>query len=284
MKERYALGISWFILSLVISVLNDVSVKYLSDNIASVQIAFLRFAFGLLILVPIMLFYGKSAFYTSRVWVHILRGGILFAAISIWIFNLPNVPIVQATLTTFTIPFFLLFMAHYFLGERVSFKLIAVTIIGFMGAVISFDISGINFSPNSMLLLMTAFLFASLDIINKKFVHKESILSMLFYSALVTTTLGALPAYDEWMTPSYGDMLVCFYLGVGSNLVLFCLLKAFSHVKASSTSPYRYLELIFSSVLGMIIFQEFPPIMTILGAAVIIPVTIYIARAKKAEH
>ena len=284
MKERYMLGISWFILSLVISVLNDASVKYLSDNIDSVQIAFMRFGFGLLTLLPFMFYYGKPAFKTNRIWIHILRGSILFVAISIWIYNLPYVPIMQATLTTFTIPIFVLVLAYLFLGERLSKSLVFVTLIGFSAAVLSFDIGSIDFNPSALLLLVTSFLFASLDVINKKYVHKESMLSMLFYSALVTATLGGVAAYNEWITPNLNDVLVCLYLGAGSNLILFCLLKAFANVKASSTSPYRYLELIFSAILGYVIFSEVPPFTTLIGASIIIPITLYISQTRKGVH
>ena len=283
LNSKYLVGISWFIASLVISIINDTSMKYLSGSLPPMQITFLRFCFGCLCLLPFMLFYGKRSFHTERAWIHFARGTILFLAISMWCYGLTIVPIAHATLTTFTMPLFLLVLAPIFLKEKISRALIMATCLGFLGAIASFDIMHVNFEITSMILLISALLFASLDIINKKFVMKESMLSMLFYSALVTSLLGAIPAYIVWQTPSSHDLIILLYLGAGGNLILYCLLKAFSLVPASSIAPYRYLELIFSSAIGFMIFSEIPSIMMVIGALLIIPSTLFVTFAKARE-
>jgi S-adenosylmethionine uptake transporter len=227
-----------------------------------------------------MFYYGKKSFHTERAWIHIARGVILFLAIGIWCYGLGIVPIVNATLTTFTMPLFVLILAPIFLKEKISTSLIVATIIGFIGAVISFDIMHVNFNITSMILLLSALLFASLDIINKKFVKKEPMLSMLFYSALITTILGVFPAYLVWNAPSLHDLIILLYLGAGGNLILYCLLRAFSLVQASSIAPYRYLELVFSSAIGFTIFREIPSLMMAIGAALIIPTTLFVTFTK----
>ena len=82
-------------------------------------------------------------------------------------------------------------------------------------------------------------------------------------------------------------VFVLFYLmvlGVGSNLILFCLLKAFYLVKVSSVAPFRYLELLISIALGYLVFSELPPIHTYIGALIIIPSSLYIVlQGQKSE-
>lgn len=283
LNRNYLIGISWFVASLIISIMNDTSMKYLSGSLPPMQITFLRFCFGCLSLLPFMLYYGKHSFHTERAWIHFARGTILFLAISMWCYGLTIVPIAHATLTTFTMPLFLLVLAPIFLKEKISGALIAATCLGFVGAIASFDVLHVNFEVTSMILLLSALLFASLDIINKKFVMKESMLSMLFYSALVTSLLGAIPAYVVWQTPSLHDLTILLYLGAGGNLILFCLLKAFNFVPASSIAPYRYLELIFSSAVGFMIFSEIPSIMMVIGSLLIIPSTLFVTFVKTKE-
>lgn len=283
LNRKYLVGISWFIASLVISIINDTSMKWLSGSLPPMQITFLRFCFGCLCLLPFMLYCGKRSFHTERAWIHFARGTILFLAISMWCYGLTIVPIAHATLTTFTMPLFLLILAPIFLKEKISKALVIATCLGFLGAIASFDIMHVNFEITSMILLLSALLFASLDIINKKFVMKESMLSMLFYSALVTSLLGAIPAYMVWQDPSFHDLIILLYLGAGGNLILYCLLKAFSLVPASSIAPYRYLELIFSSAIGFMIFSEIPSVMMVIGALLIIPSTLFVTFAKAKE-
>ncbi len=276
-KQSYMQGILWFILSLIISNLNDIITKYLASNIHPVQISFLRFTFGCIVLLPFMMYFGVSHFKTSRPWVHLIRGLLLFVGISIWGFGLTLIPIASATLLTFTIPFFILLLAPIFLKEKVSGNLWSATIFGFVGVYFVLHPTTHDFNPFSLLMVMSAMLFAILDIINKKFVITETMLSMLFYSALVTATLAALPAYLYWMPMDYISWLLIVVLGAGSNLILYCILKAFSYVKASDVAPFRYLELVLSSVAGVFLFQEALSSHMFIGTLIIVPTTLYIA-------
>ena len=120
-----------------------------------------------------------------------------------------------------------------------------------------------------------------LDIINKKYVIKESMISMLFYSALVTSLISIPPSIVYWQTPEYSELVLLFALGAGGSLILFFLLKAFSLVYATAIAPYRYLELLFSAAAGYIIFNEFPENSTLYGALIIIPATLFIIYSEK---
>lgn len=275
-SSNYLRGVLWFILSLVISVTNDVFAKHLGQNLHSVQITFLRFLFGTLSLLPFMIYYGKQSFYTSRIGLHVIRGGLLFCAIALWCFGLTQAPITVATTLTFIIPMFILILARFFLNEKVSWARWLVTIIGFLGTTIVLEPTSVNFSPLMLLLLAATFMFASLDIINKKFIVKESMLAMLFYTALVTMLLGAIPALIVWKTPSMIQLTVLFISGCAGNLLLYCLLKAFAATDASAIAPFRYIELILSAGLGIIVFNEIPTLALCLGSLIIIPCTLFL--------
>lgn len=276
-SAQYLIGISWFVLSLMVSNLNDVTAKYLGGNLHPTQVAFLRFLFGTISLLPLMFYHSATAFKTSRPLVHVARGTLLFFGISIWVFGLNHIHITAATIITFTIPLFILVLAPIFLGEKVSSRLWFATIIGFLGVLVMYNPMSAGFSLLSLLMLLSSLMFAALDIINKKFVIKESMLSMLFYSALVTTILGFYPAYLFWQPITVQQFILLFALGACSNLILFFLLKAFSLVHASDVAPYRYLELVMSAFFGVVIFAEIPTIETLLGACIIIPTTLYVA-------
>lgn len=275
-SSNYLRGISWFILSLVISVTNDVFAKYLGQNLHSVQITFLRFLFGTLSLLPFMIYYGKKSFYTSRIGLHLIRGVLLFCAIALWCFGLTQAPITVATTLTFIIPMFVLILARIFLSEKVSWARWLVTIVGFLGTTIVLEPTNVNFSPLMLLLVLATAMFATLDVINKKFVVKESMLAMLFYTALVTMLLGAIPTIFVWQTPSITQLTSLFLLGCGGNLILYCLLKAFAATEASAIAPFRYIELILSAGLGFAIFREIPTLALCLGSLIIIPCTLFL--------
>ncbi len=275
--QKYIIGIAWFVLSLVISNLNDVVAKYLGGDLHFAQTTFCRCFFGMISLVPFMLHGGLKSFKTPRPIMHVIRGSLLYFGISIWILGLNLVPIATATIMTFTIPLFILIMAPIFLGEKVSTRLWAVTLLGFAGVVVVFNPIHETFEPFALVLLVSSVMFASLDIINKKYVVKESMLSMLFYSAMVTSILGAYPAMLFWQDISSSQLVLLALLGMGSNLILYCLLKAFSFVQASAVAPYRYLELVLSAFVGFVVFNEIPAMATYIGTLIIVPCTLYVA-------
>jgi len=73
-------------------------------------------------------------------------------------------------------------------------------------------------------------MFASLDVLNKIFIGKESFWAMIFYTALFTTVIAAVPAAMAWVTPTGAQLGLLAILGAGANLLLYCLLKSFSLV------------------------------------------------------
>ena len=150
-----------------------------------IQVAFLRFMFSVITLLPFMLYYGKKSFKTERPSLHIIRGSLLFIGITLWCYGLRVVPLASATVINFTIPFFVLFLASIFLKEKVGLMRWLATIFGFVGIYIVLDPNSASFHLHSLILLVSALMFASLDVINKKYVIKETMLSMLFYSAIV---------------------------------------------------------------------------------------------------
>lgn len=275
--KSYALGISWFISSLLCSAFNDVIAKYTGTDLSSMQITFFRCFFSFITLIPLVFYYGINTLKTNHPFVQISRGVLLFIGIGCWIFGLGIVPISTATAISFSMPLFVLVFAYFFLNEKITWQRWIATIIGFVGIMITLNIHEGDFNYKSLIFVLAAISFASLDIINKKFVIKESMICMLFYSALVTTLLSFPPALADWHTPSMHQLFLLFLLGCSANLILFFLLKAFSLVDATAVAPYRYFELAISATIAYLIFNEIPNQSTIYGISVLIPTTLFIA-------
>lgn len=270
------MGVCWFIVSLLISNANDVVAKHLGSNLHPLQITFMRFLFGSLVLVPFMVYYGKASFATSRLGLHALRGLLLLGGIALWCYGLTLVPITVVTVLNFTIPLFTLVLAIFFLHERIGWSRWVATIGGFAGVLIVLEPQNASFQPQALLLLLAAGMFAMLDVVNKKYVAQETMLSMLFYVALATMLFGAIPAFFVWHTMTVQQVILLFFLGCGANLILYCLLKAFACADVSALAPFRYVELVFSALSGYFLFSEIPSQYTWFGAAVIIPCTFFV--------
>lgn len=268
-------GVFWFIVSLLVSSGNDIITKYLSGSLSVYQVVFIRFMFGTLVLLPFM-FYYKGSFRTKVIGVQFMRGVLLFGGMLLWCKGLTLVKVSTATVINFTIPVFVLILAATFLKERFNWIRFLATIFSVIGIAVVLSPVSSDFNVLSLLLVCSALMFASLDVINKKFISNEGMLVMLFYSSFFTMCLSVIPAYNTWVVPEAMDWFLFAVLGVGANLILYCLLKSFEMVEASFVAPYRYLEFIFSAAMGYIFFAEIPDKSTLYGAIVIIVSTMVV--------
>lgn len=281
--KNYFIGVSWFLLSLLSSSVNDVIAKYIGMRLHSFEITFFRFMFGTMTLIPFIMYYGFDTLKTTRPTVHFLRGLLLFIGIAGWTYGLCLVPVTTTTIVSFTVPVFVLILGVFFLSENIIWQRWLVTIVVFFGLVITLEPHSNDFNPEVLILVAAAVAFAILDIINKKFVIKESMISMLFYSAIVTAMFALPFAMQNWVIPTTKELVLLFILGASANLILFFLLKAFSIVDITAFAPYRYVELIISAVIAYFIFMEIPKESTIWGAMIIIPSTLFIIYSEKKQ-
>ena len=281
--RSYFVGVSWFILSLFSSSINDVISKYAGIRLHSYEITFFRFMFGTMTLLPFVIYYGTSTLKTSRPIVHFLRGLLLFLGIAGWTYGLTLAPVTTATVVSFMIPIFVLILGVFFLSENIIWQRWVVTIVAFSGLVVTLSPNSENFNPEVLIFVAAAMAFAILDIINKKFIIQESMISMLFYSAIVTALLALPFALQYWITPTMEELLLLFILGASANLILFFLLKAFAAIDVTALSPYRYIELIVTAIIAYIVFNEIPDEETLWGALIIVPSTLFIIYSEKKE-
>ena len=277
MRSNYLRGVMWFVLVSVVSALNDTLIKMTGLRLSGIQVSFFRFFFSCLTLLPFMIVGGRERFKTVHWRIHGVRSLFLFLAMAPWCYGVIALPLSLVTTLSFTTPLFVLLLSFLFLRESLGWHRVLATCLGFCGILVSVQPT-LLLDGSVFLLIGSTILFASLDILNKKLlIQNETLLSMLFFSALGTTLLSFPFALLDWTTPSVFELVTLFFLGIGANLILYFLLKAFSFCDLSSLQPFRYVELLFSSMAGFFLFGVFPTWSTLLGACLIIPATFYVA-------
>lgn len=283
---HYVKGISWFLLVSLVSALNDALIKVMGCRLSGIQITFLRFFFSFITLMPLMLRGGLRNFITPYWKIHAFRSLFLFLALVPWCYGVIALPLPLVTTLSFSTPLFVLILSRIFLKEKLDKARIAATCVGFAGVLVSGGTLHLGWGNAAFLLMLSTLLFASLDVMNKKLLIKnESLLSLLFFSALGTTVLSAPFAALDWQMPQAHEWLLMLILGIGANLILYCLLRAFQYADLSALQPFRYAELLISGGLSLALFGVMPNQSTLLGAMLIIPATLYITRAEvKKQH
>ncbi|MDR3317760.1 MAG: DMT family transporter [Puniceicoccales bacterium] len=288
-RKYYFKGITWFIASLFVCETNDVITKFLENSLSPLQVIFGRFFFSTLTLLPFMLLQPEN-FRSKCLMANCLRGLILFIGMFIWCYGLDVSQLSIACLINFTTPMFTLILAALILKERIGLPRIMATIIGFLGVAVVLNPQTASFSVTAAsLFLVSAIFFAALDVLNKILVRKETMLGSLFFTGFFTMLFAGLVLVVSHFIMKGDSMPLKFSLGIqeiilliavgiGANLLLFCILKSFAYIDISATAPFRYVELILASTLGYLFFDERLSLNTILGSMIIIPSMIYLIR------
>ena len=102
--------------------------------------------FGTISLIPFIFYYGVDTLKTTRPFVHFTRGILLFLGITGWTYGLTIAPITTGTVITFTIPIFVLILGIFFLNERIIWQRWIVTIIAFVGIIITLNVHSQDFN------------------------------------------------------------------------------------------------------------------------------------------
>ncbi len=273
----YFISVFWFSLSIISNIGNDIISKYV--NLHFFEITFFRFFFASILFTPIIL-YKKKDILSFNLSIHMIRGVILFFATASWTYGLSIVPVTTATVIGSSIPLIILVLSITFLKEKVTWQRWGVVIVGLFGIIITLNPNSGEFDIKILILLISALLFAILDIINKKIVTSEPIIIMLLYSSIVVAIISFIPMVLYWELPSIFDLFLLLILGINSNLVLFFILKAFILADISALAPYRYLELFVSGIASYLIFYEIPQNNILYGGLIIISSIIFTIRSE----
>lgn len=277
LSKGYAQGVFWAIMICLVSVTNDIFMRFLGERLPILEIVFFRFFFSLLSLAPFFALKNKNYFYTKNPGLHFWRAILGVGAIGATCFAVNNMPLSSNTVIMFTEPLFFLPCALIFLHEKVDMPRWLATFVGFLGILVIIKPGTVDFRLVSLVSVAAAVQFALLDVVAKKMVDKENTVTMLFYFSLGTTLAGLIPLPFIWMTPTWTELSLLFLLGIGANLIQVCLFRAFSATDASALMPFRYVEFIFSAFFGFLLFKEIPGMATLMGTALIIASTFYIS-------
>jgi drug/metabolite transporter (DMT)-like permease len=130
----------------------------------------------------------------------------------------------------------------------------------------------------NLVMLASAPVFAASFLITKALTRYEKPGVIVLWQAITVTVLSLPMALPHWQAPTLWQWFGFFLTGVFGTLAHYCLTRAFVIAEISATQSLRFLDLVWASLLGWLIFGDVPSQSTWLGAAVILGATVWIAR------
>jgi drug/metabolite transporter (DMT)-like permease len=266
---------------LTFSVLNAL-MRALALNIDPFQAQFLRYLFGLLVLLPLVVRHGLAAYRPKHIGGQFIRGALHTAGLCLWFIALPRIPLADMTAIGFTGPIFILIGAWLFFKEPMHWERWMATALGFAGVMIvvgpKLSIGQGGGGLYHLVMLGSAPLFAASFLVTKALTRYETTGTILVWQA-ITVTLFSLPlALPNWQAPTaweWAGFGVCGVLGSAGH---FFLTRSYRVADISATQSVKFLDLIWSAAMGWLFFSDLPTFSTLLGGVIISAATLWMAR------
>ena len=264
--------------------------KGLGDTLAPGQIAWARFFFQLLFLLPLV-WIAQGGRIPMPSLAQGLRGLLMASATLFFFWALTYMPLADSAAIFFVEPLILTLMAALFLGEPIGWRRALAVVVGFVGAVIVIRPSFEAVGAAALLPLLAAFCFAAYLTITRRLARTEDARSMQFwvcvFAALVLSLAMAVGSQESWEVlrpswPALGEWALLLGLGVIATSSHMLAIYAFRQAPAGVLAPFQYLEILGATILGVIFFGDMPDGTTLLGIAIIVGSGLYVFRREQA--
>ncbi len=280
-------GAFWMILTAMAFTAMLVCVRLLEGEYHSVQVVFVRSLVGLVFIVPPLLRHGLPGLRTRRLPMHMARAAFSLAAMGVYYFAVPYLPLADATTYTFAIPLFVVLGAAFILKEKVDASRWLATLAGFVGVLILLRPGQGGFTLPVFMVLLSALFYAGAWVTLKFLTSTESPSVIIVYQNSLIVALAAIPTFFLGHWPDWHGALFLFGVGLFGTMAHYCQARSFAVADASAVTPFDFLRLPFSVFYAWFLFSEPTDLWTWAGAVVIFTSTWFItwreSRAKRAK-
>ena len=264
------MGIFWMLVTGALFVGVTALVKHMGPRIPAAEAAFLRYALGLVFLLPFLRRLLALRLDRQMLGVFVGRGAVHTVAVLLWFFAMARIPIADVTAMNYLSPVYVTLGAALFLGERLALRRILAVVVALIGALIILRPGFRELSTGHLAMLVTAVCFGASYLLAKRASEQyDPIIVVAMLSVMVTIGLAPL-AIPVWITPTSTEMLILFGVACLATMGHYTMTLAFRAAPLAVTQPVTFLQLIWAVLLGYFAFDEGVDGFVIFGGLVIV--------------
>ena len=271
-------GLTWIVAAGLNFVAFVVLIKYVGSELPPVQAAFIRYLFGLIVVLPLIFRNGVHIFSTKHIHLHVLRGIIQAMAVMLWFYAVTKLPIAEVTALGFVSPIFVVFGAVFFLRERLTKPRIAAVVLGLVGIFVILRPGFGVINSGSIAMLLAAPLFAASKVLTKFLVKHDSGSTIVVYLSIFAALAMAVPAISVWTQPSGVNLFLLSGTALFATIAHLCMAKGLALIDLTVSQPIDFLQLVWTTLIGVMLFSEPSVIWVWIGGGIVVLSATYIAR------
>ena len=287
--DRPFLGVMLMLGFCVLAPLGDSIAKLLGGVVALGFLVFVRFAIQAVILSPLVALNGQGFWLPQGllVWT-LIRTALHIAGIGLMFTALRYLPLADALAIAFVMPFIMLLLGHFAMGEHVGLHRMVACAIGFVGTLLVIQPNFTEVGYPALLPLGVAVVFALFMMVTRKVARavepiKLQAISGLQASAILLAVLLVFPdAYGDLLSLYEGWTLgLLVSLGLLGTLAHLCMTWSLRFAPASTLAPMQYLEIPFGTAIGWLVFSDLPNGLAAVGICITVGAGLYVIRRER---
>jgi len=264
----------------------DAIAKWLSGAVSSGQVTWSRFFFQVIFMSPLLLL-TRGPWWTPALPLHAARGALIALATLCFFTGLAYLPMADAIAIFFIEPLLVTLLSALFFGEALHWRRISAIALGFVGALIIIRPTFADVGYAALLPVGAATCFSFYILLTRKLVAREDPIRLQFFAGIFGSLV--MSAGLVWGTasdvailtaawPSSTQWLLLAALGLIAATCHLLVVYAYRAASIGILAPFQYVEIIGATLLGFIVFGDFPDAETWLGIAIIVASGIYVFR------
>lgn len=276
LPARPLIGMAWMLASGLCFVGVTGIVRYLGTDLPAAQSAFLRFAWGVVFLLPALAPMLRAGFAPGTLRLFAWRGVVHCGAVVCWFYAMARIPVAEVTAIGYLNPVAVTVGAALFFGEKLALRRILAICVALVGALIVLRPGLREVTDGHIAQLFAAMMFAGSYLLAKRLSQMASAGTVVVMMSLFVT-IGLFPfAVAVWVPPTLVQLALLALVAGFATVAHYCMTRAFSEAPLAVTQPVTFLQLVWATLLGALVFGEGVDPMVLLGGAVIIGAISYI--------
>ncbi|WP_413720747.1 DMT family transporter [Silicimonas sp. MF1-12-2] len=285
-SDRPVLGIALMLGFCIVAPMADALAKLLGANMGVAQLVAIRMGLQVVLLLPLVWWMRLSLRMPHRVLrLTVIRAVLHMAGIGMMFLSLRYLPLADAIAIAFVMPFIMLVLGYFVLGEEVGHRRIMACCVGFIGTLMVMQPSFAEVGWPAVLPLGVAVIFSLFMLVTRQIAKRTDPIALQVVSGVIASAilvpvlllseplailgLGlAMPSGGEWLL-----LFIMGALGTGGHLLMTWSLR---YAPSTTLAPMQYLEIPVATLLGWLIFSDFPDGLALAGIAVTISAGLYI--------
>lgn len=260
---------------------HDALAKILGQTVPLGFIVFMRFAVQVAILVPVVLILRVDLRMPRRVvQLSVLRSVLQVSGLALIYLSLRYLPLADAIAIAYVMPFILLLLGWWWLGEVVGTRRLIACGVGFIGTLLVVQPSFAAVGAPALLPLGVAVVFALFMLVTRSVAKYADPIALQLLGGVISIVLllpwAFLSGPEVLATATAKTWGTLFLMGAFGTVAHLMITWSLRLVPASTAAPMQYLEIAFATLIGWLLFRDFPNTLSLIGILITVGAGLYV--------